>query len=289
MFKNVSAVFPLALLCAALFFVGACTSDEGDGVGGSGGAIGTGGEGGSGGGAGGNGGDPGSGGDGGSAGEGGSGGGSGGSGGEGGAGGEGGTGGVGGAGGEGGTGGVGGSGGEGQGLLKCEEVTTELDGPCGGDPRGTWTLVEACPMDPPDLSDCPGAQLSLSVTYPAGFTLVFGEEKASVAAGERKWAQDATFALACADSWGDEPPQSCEELSGPEGGICSGDEICTCINSATEDIGSFEGDYATQDDGLLTIDGTDYQYCVVGDALYLVAPSELTNDGVIHVFERQVD
>lgn len=251
--------------------IGACSTDDDDGVGGSGGNGGV--DGGGGGGVGG--------GDG-AAGSGGGDGGGGGGGGDGAGGSGGGDGGVGGGDGSGGAGGGDGSGGVGGGGvdqgepwegLTCRQVVDRFE-PCGGELEGTWVFASACVKNQigEDL-DCDEFSGEITFDYSPEYTLTFSVQTLSFPATERKLMLQVSAPLSCSEALGMGEGESCADLSGEMTGVCTGEEICSCNNEMVSNLGAGTQEYEAdpEEDGRFILGNEQgYQYCIQTDSLYLI-------------------
>jgi len=286
MLYRIPSIVCLALL--GMLALSACSGGE-DGNGGAGGQGAAGGSGGTGGtgGTGGSGGTDGSGGDGGTDG----------SGGDGGTDGSGGTGGTDGSGGTGGTDGAGGTFGEGGAGGGGEEPTQHgacndevaLFTACGGDLVGTWTLSDVCLDENIGVDECPEFSGGVTTSYSSGYTISFTADEVILPAATRTLQLQASMPLSCALEMMEEI-ETCEDLSGPESGECSGETVCTCEGTQEQEVLAATTSYAPEGEGGLSIDGMDYDYCVNGGLLFLMGPmlgEEGERDTVLYILRRQ--
>ncbi len=214
--------------------------------------------------------------------------------------GEGGSAGAGGAGGEGGAGGSGGeSGSAGAGGtsdpwagMSCREVVDAFD-TCGGDLQGTWALLTVCKKNRigSDELDCTGIEGDMTKAYSDGYSVTFDEEEVSLPATTLTQGLDVSIPLSCVPDRLGMDVEACSELSGPESGTCTGDEICRCQMEQVDELPASTQSYEDRGNGhfVLEMDG-EYRYCIHDQALYVVGRGfgeGNSGDSFVYKFKRK--
>lgn len=150
---------------------------------------------------------------------------------------------------------------------------------CGGDVKGTWSVVDSCISGFDSSEDWECAEATGEVQWDMrGTTITFANGRAESPASPSKMTTTTRFPLSCVEEDGFE---SCDELSFPPGGVtCSGAEQCTCV-ATYEDEGEALSVTYTTSGNRLTFEDEDgetvtYEYCVQGNTLHL----SVTEDGV---------